>query len=103
MEHRPNMFYMIEFVDDYPPTQKARDRCLVRSRKMMDDNYKLDWFEVAMNTYFVQFWLDLNRICGKNEYELICSKFGLDYHKEVKASTLYQAKYGYPFPYIPEK
>ena len=100
VEHRKNMLYMIEFVDDYPPTKKARDRCKVRSNKMMDDNYKLDWFEVIMNTYFVQFWLDFSII--STNYDGVINKFHLDYDQELKASRNYHQKYGYPYPYIPQ-
>eukprot|EP01083_Nonionella_stella_P025564 70382_1 len=99
VEHRPNMLNIIEFVDDYPPTRKARDRCVVRSNKMIQDHYKLDWFEVAMNTYFVQFWLDMNGICGDTQYDSICNKLDLQYKKEVAVSLLYKTKYGYPYPH----
>ena len=101
VENRANMLYLIEFVDDYPPTKKARDRCIVRSRKMMENEYKLDWFEVIMNTYFVQFWLDLNVICSDEQgFGAICIALGLEYKEEMEAAIKYRDKYGYPYPFV---
>eukprot|EP01084_Bolivina_argentea_P130065 229638_1 len=102
IEHRPNMLYLIEFVDDYPPTRKARDRCIVRSRKMIQ-NDKLDWFEIAMNAYFVQFWLDLNIICSDERNKNICMKLNFKFEKELEASIAYNQTLGYPFPYVEQK
>ena len=100
IQHRQNMLYMIEFVDDYPPTRKARDRCNVRSKKKID-GLKMDWFEIIMNSYFVQFWLDLNIICNDNkQYQQICDKLELKYKTELDSSLAYKQKFGYPYPYI---